>query len=53
MQLEEELAEGRLIALFPQQPLTTNDHFLCPPRRLNLSGVIAFRDWLRAEIDAA
>lgn len=51
--VEEDLAAGRLHALFPEQPLGNAYHFVCPPQRLTLPGVAAFRDWLRAEIDAA
>lgn len=48
--IQEELNVGRLMALFPEQPLTNAYHFVCPPQRLTLPGVVAFRDWLRDEI---
>jgi LysR family glycine cleavage system transcriptional activator len=48
--VEENIAAGRLVALFPAQPLTNAYHFVCPPQRLNLPGVTAFRDWLMTEI---
>jgi len=48
--VEEDIAIGRLIALFPEQPLSSAYHFVCPQQRLTLPGVVAFRDWLLGEI---
>jgi LysR family transcriptional regulator, glycine cleavage system transcriptional activator len=50
--VEEDIAAGRLVALFPEQPLANAYHFVCPQQRLNLPGVVAFRDWLIEEINA-
>lgn len=49
--VEEDIASGRLVALFPEQPLNNAYHFVCPPQRLALPGVAAFRDWLIEEIN--
>lgn len=51
--VEADLAAGRLISLYGKQPLANAYHFVCPPQRLALPGVAAFRDWLRAEINPA
>ncbi|HTJ96004.1 MAG TPA: LysR substrate-binding domain-containing protein [Rhodocyclaceae bacterium] len=48
--VEEQITQGRLIRLFPEQPLSNAYHFVCPPQRLNLPGVTVFRDWLLSEI---
>lgn len=48
--VEEDIASGRLVALFPEQPLANAYHFVCPQQRLSLPGVAAFRDWLLEEI---
>jgi LysR family transcriptional regulator, glycine cleavage system transcriptional activator len=50
--VEEDIAAGRLVALFPEQPLSSAYHFVCPPQRLALPGVAAFRDWLAGEINS-
>lgn len=47
--VSEELATGRLVALFPEQPLANGFHFVCPPQRLEQARVIAFREWLLEE----
>ena len=48
--VEEDIAAGRLVALFSEQPLSNAYHFVCPQQRLALPGVAAFRDWLLEEI---
>lgn len=50
--VEEDIAGGRLVTLFAEQPLSNAYHFVCPQQRLALPGVVAFRDWLVAEINA-
>ncbi len=49
--VEEDVASGRLTALFAEQPLSNAYHFVCPHQRLTLPGVVAFRDWLVEEIN--
>lgn len=51
--VEADLTAGRLVSLYGKQPLANAYHFVCPPQRLALPGVVAFRDWLRAEINPA
>jgi LysR family glycine cleavage system transcriptional activator len=48
--VNEELASGRMVALFQEQPLTNAFHFVCPPARLAMPRVAAFRQWLLEEI---
>ena len=48
--VSEELASGRLVALFPEQPLVNGYHFVCPPRHLEEARVAAFREWLLEEL---
>ncbi|HEY6895618.1 MAG TPA: transcriptional regulator GcvA [Rhodocyclaceae bacterium] len=48
--IRDELIDGRLIALFPDQPLANSYHFVCPPEHLELPRVAAFRQWLREEM---
>lgn len=48
----EELAKGRLVALFPAQPLINGYHLVCPPNRLNTPKVAAFRDWMVTQMEA-
>jgi LysR family glycine cleavage system transcriptional activator len=48
--IRDELIDGRLIALFPEQPLANSYHFVCPPEHLELPRVAAFRRWLREEM---
>jgi LysR family glycine cleavage system transcriptional activator len=48
----EELAAGRLVPLFNEQPLTNAYHFVCLPERLNEPGIAAFRQWLKDETRA-
>lgn len=50
--VEEDIAAGRLVALFPEQPLSNAYYFVCPSHRLALPGVTAFRDWLMEEINS-
>jgi LysR family glycine cleavage system transcriptional activator len=45
----EDLAAGRLIALFPSRPLTNSFHVVCPPKHLERPKVAAFCAWLRDE----
>jgi LysR family glycine cleavage system transcriptional activator len=47
-----DLAAGRLVALFNEQPLTNAYHFVCLPERLNEPGIAAFRQWLKDETRA-
>ena len=47
----EELEQGRLVALFPAQPLTNAYHLVCPPNRLNSPKVTAFRAWVMSEAE--
>jgi LysR family transcriptional regulator, glycine cleavage system transcriptional activator len=48
--VSEELASGRLVALFREQPIANAYHFLCRPERLALPRVAAFRQWLFDEV---
>jgi LysR family glycine cleavage system transcriptional activator len=48
----EELAAGRLVALFTELPLASAYHFVCPPEHLQRAAVAAFRDWLTHEMRA-
>lgn len=48
--VSEELASGRLLALFPEQPLVNGYHFVCPHRYLEEARVAAFRQWLVEEL---
>lgn len=45
----DELAAGRLVALFPAQPLTNAYHLVCPSKHLDSPKVAAFRAWVLAE----
>jgi len=47
--ISEDLAAGRLVALFDEQPLTNAYHFVCLPERLSEPGVAACRQWLKDE----
>jgi LysR family transcriptional regulator, glycine cleavage system transcriptional activator len=49
--VSDELASGRLVALFQEQPLANAYHFLCRPERLTQPGVAAFRQWLFDEVE--
>jgi LysR family glycine cleavage system transcriptional activator len=46
----DELASGRLVALFQEQPLASAYYFVCRPERLAEPRVSAFRQWLFDEI---
>ena len=46
----DELAQGRLVAVFPGQRLSNAYHFVCSPRGLNHPAIAAFRDWMVAEM---
>ena len=48
----DELASGRLAALFQQHPVANAYHFVCPPGRLAQPRVAAFRQWLLDEARA-
>jgi Transcriptional regulator len=48
----DDLAAGRLVALFPAQPLANAYHLVCPSRYLDNSKVAAFREWALAEAGA-
>lgn len=47
----DELADGRVIALFPAQPLVNAYHLVCPSKHLDNPKVAAFRAWVREEVD--
>ena len=51
--VSDELATGRLVALFQEQPLANAYHFVCRPERLAQPRVTAFRQWLFDEVGAA
>jgi LysR family glycine cleavage system transcriptional activator len=48
--VSDELASGRLVALFQEQPVAHAYHFVCRPERLAQPRVIAFRQWLFDEV---
>jgi LysR family glycine cleavage system transcriptional activator len=48
--VNEELTSGRMLALFQEQPLVNAYHFVCPPARLTMPRVAAFRQWLLEEV---
>lgn len=48
--LADEFAAGRLVPLFSERPLSSSYHFVCAPRSLARTDVLAFRDWLVDEI---
>ncbi|MBX9634090.1 MAG: transcriptional regulator GcvA [Magnetospirillum sp.] len=45
----EELNTGRLVALFPAQPLVNAYHLVCPTKHLDSPKVAAFRAWVLEE----
>jgi len=45
----DELASGRLVALFPGRPLSSAYHLVCSPERRHRPGLEAFRTWLLEE----
>jgi LysR family glycine cleavage system transcriptional activator len=47
--VSDDLAAGRLVTLFNEQPLTNAYHFVCLPERLNEPSIAAFRQWLKGE----
>lgn len=47
--VSEELASGRLVALFPAQPLVNAYHIVCPTKHLDNPKVAAFRAWVIEE----
>lgn len=49
----EELADGRLVALFPAQLLSNAYHLVCPANRLSSPKVAVFRHWLMSEMGLA
>lgn len=49
--VSEELATGRLVALFSEQALVNGYHFVCPSRHLERAPVAAFRQWLLDELN--
>lgn len=51
--LVDELNAGRLVPLFPAQPLTNAYHLVCPPKHLDNPKVAAFRDWMMEEVEAS
>ncbi|MBI3446995.1 MAG: transcriptional regulator GcvA [Magnetospirillum sp.] len=48
--VSDELASGRLVALFPGRPLASAYHMVCLPDRSEVPAIRAFRDWIREEI---
>ncbi|ARJ64422.1 transcriptional regulator [Magnetospirillum sp. ME-1] len=46
----DELASGRLVALFPGRPLASAYHLVCQPDRAESPAIRAFRDWIKAEV---
>lgn len=52
MLVSEELASGRLIAVFAEQQLVNGYHFVCPPEHLERPRVATFRSWLLDELAA-
>lgn len=51
---ERDLAAGRLVPVFrASKPLTFAYYFVCPPEKLSLAKVQAFRTWLREEAAAS
>ena len=51
--IEEDLAAGRLKALFPAVPVANAYHLVCPQKNLHKPGVAAFRTWIKAEMDSS
>ena len=49
--VEEDLAAGRLKALFPAIPVANAYHLVCPSKNLHRPNVTAFRTWIKSEID--
>ncbi|KIL97092.1 Glycine cleavage system transcriptional activator [Paramagnetospirillum magnetotacticum MS-1] len=47
--ISDELAAGRLVALFPGRPLASAYHLVCLPERAQFPPIRAFRDWIMAE----
>ena len=50
--VSEDLAAGRLVALFKEQPLTSAYHFVCLAARVNEPAIAACRQWLKDEARA-
>lgn len=48
--IADELASGRLVALFPGRPLASAYHLVCLPDRAETPAIRAFRDWIKAEV---
>ena len=49
--IEEDLATGRLRALFPALPVVNAYHLVCPHKNLHKPAVSAFRTWIKAEME--
>jgi LysR family glycine cleavage system transcriptional activator len=49
--VSEELASGRLVALFQEQPLAHAYHFVCPQEHRAQPNVAAFLKWLLDEVN--
>lgn len=45
----DEIHSGRLVPLFPAQPLVSAYHLVCPPKHLDNPKVAAFRAWVLEE----
>ncbi|EME70221.1 transcriptional regulator [Paramagnetospirillum caucaseum] len=48
--VSDELAAGRLVALFPGRPLASAYHLVCLPDRAETPAIRAFRDWIKTEV---
>lgn len=51
--VSQELAENRLVAVFPGQELANAYHFVCLPERWDTPKIAVFRHWMLAEMAAS
>jgi LysR family glycine cleavage system transcriptional activator len=49
--IADELAQGRLCAVFPGTQLTNAYHFVCPHRSLEKAHIDVFRNWIKSEME--